>query len=823
MRAIRGRILRARIFPEYSPMPSPRLPSLLASTLAALLAWTSPGGAVEISYIGRVGFYDAPEFMSSYNGEQTSYAGMNPGYILGTSREYSGPYAAGIAYWIADFATATTTRVGLGPSESTGTGADFGDLLGWANHFVYGYSVRNNSQAGQIDALWFTDVATRATTRIGLYSDSEFIGAKGQQYSRFTTWPTDEESYLTGISRRYNGAIDAGQAAWIANAATGVTMRIGLFNTPEFTSTSTNEQTSEATAVSRDGIAIGSSARFGESGQIGQAAWYANAATSVTTRIGFSSGPEFTNASDGTQFSAATLLNARNYAVGYSTRFNGSSVNGQAAWVADTATGVTTRIGLLSGAEFTSSTGDTQSSTASGITGSGLITGVSDRYNGASSAGQAAWMADAATGATTRIGLFSGAEFTSSSTGWQYSSIHSASESGFVTGSSSRFSGSASAGEAAWVAEVGSGTSRRIGLYNEAEFTSSSGVATSTIETLTESGIVAGYSTTYNGSTESGRAAWVASASSGDTARIGLYTGDEFTGFADNQRSTTISQVTESGHIIGTSQRYNGTETAGQAAWMADAAKGATTRIGLYSEPAFTSATAKQSSTPLLVTASGYVVGTSELYVPDSLDDTGQATWVADTSTGQTTRIGLADAIHTRQDQYQYSATEHIEGGLISGYSYLYNGEAGTGQTAWVFNAITGVQVSFDLSSDPNDGRSFSSISGITNGFVYGSYIDYANATGFRAFLWREDLGVIRLNDVFSDLIAETDWALFFSAISDGIYILGGGQLDSTTGLREAVYVAQIVPEPGPAALVLAGLLLAAAQLHLRKRRAGLA
>lgn len=801
-------------------MPNHRQPSLLALALFALLASVPGAKAQAVDYVGRIGLYGSPEYARSTDGlEYSSYYYYQGSHAVGISKRYNGASEAANALWMADLATATTSRIGLYSGAEFTNSSDTSQitsLYGWREDgFAYGISSRFNGAQDAGSAAWVALTADRITKRVGLYTGAEFTSATGRQVS--TLLYNVAGGYAAGASVRYNGtASELGQAAWVADAHSGATTRIGLYSGAEFTRSTDGTQLSSVTAISEGGHVIGDSYRYDGAASTGRATWVADAATGATTRLGLYLGAEFTSSADGSQTSHATTINSRGDVVGYSSRYQGSTAAGEAAWVANAATGSTARIGLYNEPGFTSSSG-VQISEVTRLTESGHVFGTSVPYAAGSAAGQAVWVADAATGATTRIGLYGSPDYVDPDSGYQRSNFAGTTASGYAAGESNTFDSLDHVGWGAWVADASTGITTRIGLYTGSEFTNTfGGLPLSAVAALTESGYVIGYSIRT-----SGQAAWVASAATGATTRVGLYGGAEFTSTSYGTQSSTASKVTESGYVIGTSTRYNGSEEAGQATWLANAATGTTTRIGLYDDPQFTYApTNIQSSTVTNVMESGYAVGYSLRYGEYSM---GSAQWVAQASTGITTRVGIFDVRHTREDGYQYGVISTLtEEGYIGGYSTQYNGMAEAGRTAWLFDLGSATQITLELSVNSVTQESFSNISGITaDGLVYGNYVQYDAGTsvGLRAFIWRKDLGAILLNEALSLAIAENGWDYLTSAVySDGEYILGLGQVTGLPTASSALYVAS-VPEPASISL-LAAVLGGAAVFFMRRRYA---
>jgi hypothetical protein len=460
--------------------------------------------------------------------------------------------------------------------------------------------------------------------RVGLTISPEFTASTSRQGTGVlggTNPPQTltESGRIFGLSTRYTGGTefpDNGTAGWTASALTGVTTRIGLFDQGggnEFTS-SFNKQVTQVSQTTESGFAAGYSTRYSGSSEVGSGAYFYNPATHTSSRIGFydqSGGNTFTS-SEQRKTSSVVDLNNVGKVVGVSTIYDGGlASSGQAAWVADGLTGVSTQIGLV-GVGYTRGGGG-RNSGVNEISESGYIVGNSARGDGTNPSylGQAIWGAFASTGATTRLGLFDTTTgIYTSSTGVQSSTARLfggkyLQESGYVAGDSARYAVGATNtnGDAQWIANVATGATFRVGLYDASggnEFTGNFGGSqtsyqTGFLEGLNEAGQAIGKSYRYNGgNSNQGEAAWVANGATGATTRIGFYDaggGTEFRSASGLQFSNTI-KLTESGYIIGSSWRFDGqayTSTSysqsippsrGYAAWVANAATGTTTRLG---------------------------------------------------------------------------------------------------------------------------------------------------------------------------------------------------------------------------------------------------
>jgi hypothetical protein len=358
---------------------------------------------------------------------------------------------------------------------------------------------------------------------------------------------------------------------------------------------------------------------------------------------------------------------------------------------------------------------------------------------------------NASTGSTTRVGLFSGPEFTRAS-GYQDSELFVLTESGWLSGTSERFNGTSFNGKAAWVANAATGATTRIGLFSGAEFTSNVGSQTSRISHVSESGWLSGSSSLYNGSANYlGEAVWVANASDGSTSRIGLFTDSEFTHAQSGAQSSTVLRLTESGWVSGTSRRLStNSRSLNQAVWVAAAANGTTTRVGLFGSPSYTAV------------------------------DGGE----------ESSLRGLS------------------EEGLAWGSSVRFSGDnIPAGETGWIYDGTTGNQVTFELAVRASDGYAFSSVSGITrHGLAYGYYKLFSDEMeSIRWFIWSSSLGTHILDDAIGGGIAQYGWEqiqMVKGANSEGFLVGTARPIGGLESGGVGLFLIQ-VPEPTTAAFLI--------------------
>jgi hypothetical protein len=649
--------------------------------------------------------------------------------------------------------------------------------------------------------------------RLGLY-DSAFTASTGRQFSVLAR---TSGTFAFGYSLKFTGTSTIGRGAWVANATTGTTTRIGFFDAgyTQVGGSQNGFQFSFATLF-QGGFAAGYSTKFSGANNIGQAAWVANASTGLTVRVGLvDSG--FTD-SVGGQSSTVLALDS-GYAAGVSNQYSGFTDRGQAAWVANATTGATIRVGLTD-ANYTQ-TGGYQASNVDFLQG-GWAAGYSAKYSAGGYLGQAAWVANASCGDSIRVGLFDAPYTQSSGTiGYQNSGITGLSGS-YVVGYSMKYSGATYLGQAAFVAVNSTGTTTRVG-YTDSLYTQSGGTTPGyqySAITHLQGSWLAGYSTKYLTTVELGQAAWVAPASTGTLTRVGFF--DSIHTQTSGAQYSSV-QFLQNGFAAGYSLRYSSSTDLGRTAWIANAATGITTRVGLTGTAFIQSGGAQNgyqySNVQLL--SGAYAAGTSTLY--SGTVENGEAVWVAGALSGSTARIGLTDAQHTRNDGSQTSTLSFLaDTPYIAGASKRYRGATQVGQTAWIYDIDDGIFSPIVLSLRTTDTYAYSSILRLYDtGLAVGQYTLFSTGgldLGLRAFAWTPTDGAFDLASAVTGGLSATGWSLLAEAdYADPVTrtIFGYGDLIGEASGTQAVYGA--IPEPSSLTLLALGAGLCTTRRRRRK------
>jgi hypothetical protein len=476
------------------------------SILLALVAAVAGGGSLPAHAVSlgtyqivALGLSDSEHTRSDGYRSSYAYLSTDSGLAVGTSSRFAGAVGAGVSAWLYDSAAASTTRLGFFDAEHTrsdGEQQSYVDLL-TESGLAAGVSQRWNGGSHTGYSAWIHDSTAGATTRVG-FVDADHTQSDGYRESYVAA--LNESGLAAGGSSRYSGMDSRGASAWLYDGAAGTTTRIGFVDA-EHTG-SDGSQESFADFLTESGLAAGGSVRWNGSVDLGYSAWIHDSTAGTTTRVGFVDADH--TQSNGYQASFVERLNESGLAVGNSARFGGTGELGESAWLYDSAAATTTRLGFFD-ADHTGSDGY-QLSYADFLTESGLAAGSSYRFSGASELGSSAWLYDSTAAATTRLGLFDAAH--TSSDGRQESWVGYLAESGFAAGGSTRFSGASYHGASAWLYDGTAATTTRLGLFDAAH-TQSDGFQDSYVAALNESGLVAGGSARFAGGSYLGESAWI--------------------------------------------------------------------------------------------------------------------------------------------------------------------------------------------------------------------------------------------------------------------------------------------------------------------------
>lgn len=491
-----------------------------------------------------------------------------------------------------------------------------------------------------------------------------------------------------------------------------------------------------------DGMVAGSSARFHEGDECGYTAWVFNPVTGACVPVGLS-GAGYMRAQDHYAFSTVVRLAGGGLAFGQSARFAASGAGaGTAAWVHGWGASEAVRLGFIDALHTRSSDGG-QSSVIVDANAVGQAVGWSERYSGAAASGASAWLYDHATGQTRALGL-TGGEYGAASLPQRFDSVTAINADGLVIGASQRFVG----GE---------------GMPD----------------------------------------AWVYDSDSQTTLRLGLG-GDEFTGFGGIRSSMALA-ISDSGYIVGTSNRYApGVPDAGVAAWVYNHNNGQTREIGLNGE-AWTGPDGTMAAIPDRVNNSGWVTGANVRFGFDVL---GRNTWIYNPATDSTILTGLTDDRHTGPTGQQNSVNVALnEAGQAIGYSVRYAPGGEAGRSGWFFDPTLSQMFELVFSMRA-DGFAFTTLTLLTEtGLVFGSYEVFSGMVhvGTNAFGWSAATGVFDVDSMMPG--GPGAWGLqglagIDAATPDG-YLIGSGAL-SASGSGAVV---MLVPAPGAAGVLAIGLL----------------
>lgn len=604
-----------------------------------------------------------------------------------------------------------------------------------------------------------------------------------------------------------DGTVFLGVEAWIYSQ--GVTRPIGLVGA-EYTYPD-GSRDSRAHHMNDAGVVIGQSSRYVGSSvdeafsKAGQASWIFE--HGVTQRIGLV-GEGFTR-SDGFARSEVSRLNQAGDVIGGTNRFLADSEAGYAAWLYRQ--GTTQQIGLL-GSGFVRADGWAFSS-AQMLNEAGQVLGNSSRYSGNLHTGNAIWIHSE--GQTRQIGL-TGTGYTRRD-GWAYSSAERLNQAGQVVGHSERFNGNTHAGQAAWI--FSEGQTRQIGLTGEG-YTTRSGYAFSEVKAgnynapLNEAGQAIGYSTRYRTTIAgtqpqpNGQAAWLYS--QGSTQKIGL-TGNGFTQRVTGREYSDPIALNANGQVIGITERTG----SGRAAWIHS--DGSTREIGLTGA-GYTDVISGD-STPKVLNDAGQVAGTSLRYIDSRR--TGQDAWLYSEGVTRKIGVSDAfytrsEVVWLNQAGQVIGQSQRASFDVFGGYvghtvgwfydddldqTFALDFDSPTADVGYFNSKVLGLT---------NDGLVIGTFE------VHSGVDDWATdvLVGTRTFVWSMQRGMLDLSALTGE--QPDPYHLDWSYLANSLHINEAGQIAGNGG--QGAFLLTPVPEPESWALLLAGLGLTT-RLAARRRR----
>lgn len=735
----------------------------------------------DLGFADIIGYYDAEHTKNDgYYSSSVSDLLANR-YVFGASQRFLGSASdKGTTAWMYDIQNLAYSDIGYYDAEHTkdeGTQVSgFGYFL--ADRFVAGSSWRYNGGATQLgQTMWMYDTTDLTLRKIGFYN-AQHTRDNGYLYSSIDAVKTN--GYIRGNSKRYDGAVEVGFTRWLYDSANRVQHEIGFYDVEH---------------VRNDGYAYGEVHMFTDSGYVsgysqrynggaswlGDTSWVYDIPNAQLHEIGYYDAEHTKDT--GYQYSRPEYLTESGYISGFSERYNGTAVNlGRTAWVYDIPNSQLHEIGYYD-AEHTKDTGYQFTDVQLDFSESGYVIGTSKRYNGgASQTGNTGWVYDISNMIQTRIGYYD-AEHTRND-GFQASAPNFVISDGYVTGSSSRYSGGASSlGWTAWLYDINATSYTDLGYY-DAEHTKDDGTQQSTVNIFTEAGYASGFSARYNGGASGlGNTRWLYDVSDSSLHKVGYYDAEHTkdTGY----KNSDVSTVTDNGYAFGYSDRYNGGNPyLGKTAWVYDVTGSVHNKIGFY-DAEHTNSQGKKEASIQGVLSDGHAHGFSYRY-NGLLNDVGYTAWVYDAQNNILAEVGVYDAEHTSDTASQHSLVETmIPAGYATGYSRRYNGGAALlGYTAWIYHIPTARQASFDFGEDIGTGEGWSRIKVLQDdGVVYGvfGHLDNTqNIDGERVFKGdisgaKEDLFETAGGDILNYHFNKDSISVDIS--DDGKYLIGDGIL----------------------------------------------
>ena len=553
----------------------------------------------------------------------------NIGHVAGVASRYdTQPGSQDV--WLYDHRNGSTTVLGLTDAEHTSTlGTTLSDIrdMNDAGQII-GYSQRYREAENIGTTTWLYDPGIDTYRVLGL-TGSEYTDAMGL---RSSVAGFLGENLVSGSSMRFDGVNPLGQILWIYDTINDTTSILGLSDAEH---TRNDGSQDEHLSTVRGQWLLGESTRYYEDEENGTSLWTYNLQTKQTTRIGLID-VEHTLEPAGRRFQSSHFgqMNGRGQILGRSERFIEQRGNGQTAWVYDTASGTTVRLGLTDVEHRTDDGYD--SNTATFINERGDIVGFAEQFvNGRR--GQSAWHYDPITNETTQIGLYD--EEHTVEVGYNDNNANVLNEQGFALGTATHRSG----GRSIWLFDANTQKTSRLGI-TDGDHTAANDEQNSEAWLMNSSGQVAGMSIRYVGGY--GRSAWLYDQQDDVIKRLGLFDGAHTSD--TGMQSSYVSLLNENGQTAGTSMRFGSDQSNNLSGWYYD----------LESDTVYELVSSERSSDsysrtlPQVLTNDGKVLGVYLRFDPEFEDEEGDSRgflWdpvagfhdFADLTEGQIDRIGL--------------------------------------------------------------------------------------------------------------------------------------------------------------------------------------
>ena len=173
-----------------------------------------------------------------------------------------------------------------------------------------------------------------------------------------------------------------------------------------------------------------------------------------------------------------------------------------------------------------------------------------------------------------------------------------------------------------------------------------------------------------------------------DITTTGL-TDAEHTRSTDNYRNSHAQYLNEAGQAVGYAERYNGITYTGRSAWLYN---GTTTlNIGLTDAGHTNSSTGYQLNNTSRLNEAGQALGSASRF--NGTTSVGQSAWLYNGMT--TLNIGLTDSGHTNSNTgYQSNSAEFLnEAGQSLGHASRFNGDTNIGRSTWLYNGTTTLNI----------------------------------------------------------------------------------------------------------------------------------